>query len=141
MSLAQILSCVLMSGGLVFIAIAALGVWKLPDFYSRLHASGIGETLGLLLFGCGLVVYNGISPASIKIILVILAVAIATPIGTHTIGRTAFRSGREIWTRSQEKKETEKKEKPLPSEAEKEARKKASAADACEKEEKTACRS
>ena len=103
MTMQQILSCVFLGLGLIFIGIAAIGVWKLPDFYSRLHASGIGETLGLLLFGAGLAVNNGLSPATLKILLVIIAVAVATPIGTHTIGRTAYRSGTEIWQK--EKKE------------------------------------
>lgn len=99
MTLQQIIACIFLGLGLFFIITAAVGVLKLPDFYSRLHASGIGETLGLLLFGAGLAINAGFSGTSIKILIVVLAVAIATPIGTHTIGRSAFQSGKTIWRR------------------------------------------
>ena len=99
MNLQEIIVCIFLGLGLFFIIIAAVGVLKLPDFYSRLHASGIGETLGLLLFGVGLAINAGFSGTTIKILIVVVAVAIATPIGTHTIGRSAFKSGKTIWRR------------------------------------------
>ena len=55
----------------------AIGMIRLPDFYSRLHASGNSETLGLMLACLGLVIYEGPTLLSVKIIIVFLLVFLA----------------------------------------------------------------
>ena len=104
--------------GLFFEAIAAFGVMRLPDFYSRLHASGMGETLGLLLTFVGLAIYEifvrngGILAGgsvsvvlAIKLIICFLIVFLANPIGTHILCKSAYESGVKHWTLADKKKE------------------------------------
>lgn len=93
----EILSAVLLLIGGGFMFVSAIGVIRLPDFYTRLHASSIGETLGLVLAGLGLILYNGINLTSAKILLIIVALFLVNPIGTHLIGKAAIRSGEEPW--------------------------------------------
>ena len=57
----------------------------------------LGETLGLVLAGLGLILYNGINLTSAKILLIIVALFLVNPIGTHLIGKAAIRSGEEPW--------------------------------------------
>ena len=38
-------SAILMGAGSVFILIGALGLVRLPDFYTRMHAAGVTDTL------------------------------------------------------------------------------------------------
>ena len=54
----ELLAFVLMGLGLVFLIGSAIGMLRLPDFYSRVHASGNSETLGTALVFLGLAVYN-----------------------------------------------------------------------------------
>ena len=66
MSLAinEIIAVILLVCSLFFFLASAIGMIRLPDFYSRLHASGNSETLGLMLACLGLVIYEGPTPVS-----------------------------------------------------------------------------
>ncbi len=93
----QWIGIILLFGGLFFIVVTAIGVVRLPDFYTRLHATGKSETLGVLLSFLGLAFYHGVSLASFKMLLIILFILFANPIGTHMLSRAAFRAGIEPW--------------------------------------------
>ena len=95
----EILSIVLMVIGAFFLAVSAVGLLRLPDFYSRNHAIGKSETLGAMLILVGLAILNGWDLNTIKIIFVIIFVVIANPTATHAITRAALRSDLELWTR------------------------------------------
>jgi multicomponent Na+:H+ antiporter subunit G len=71
--------------GLFFSFVGVLGVIRLPDAYSRLHASGKVATLGLL----GIIVGVGILiPGSIlKLLALMLFVAIVAPVNSHVIAK------------------------------------------------------
>ena len=56
MMIHEIIAAVLITIGGIFMFVSALGVIRLPDFYTRLHASSIGETFGLVLAGLGMVI-------------------------------------------------------------------------------------
>jgi multicomponent Na+:H+ antiporter subunit G len=89
--LTDIISVLFMLGGLFFFTTATLGLLRLPDFYSRLHATGKGDTLAVLLSLIGLAVYNGFSLTSLKIVLIAVFMFLAQPTATHAISRAAFR--------------------------------------------------
>lgn len=92
-------------GSLFFFLASAIGMIRLPDFYSRLHASGNSETLGLMLACLGLVIYEGPTLLSVKIIIVFLLVFLANPIGTHILGKAALKSGHPVWTKKDQEEE------------------------------------
>ena len=56
----ETVSALLMGLGLIFLIGSMIGMLRLPDFYSRVHASGNSETLGTMLVFLGLAVYNGV---------------------------------------------------------------------------------
>ncbi|MFH1242617.1 MAG: monovalent cation/H(+) antiporter subunit G [Pseudomonadota bacterium] len=89
--LTDIISVLFMLAGLFFFTTATLGLLRLPDFYSRLHATGKGDTLAVLLSLIGLAVYNGFSLTSLKIVLIAVFMFLAQPTATHAISRAAFR--------------------------------------------------
>ena len=93
MIIREILSGILLISGFIFMTISAVGVVRLPDFFSRLHASSIGETLGIVLAGIGLAIYGGLNLTSAKILLVVAALFLVNPLGTHLISKAAIRSG------------------------------------------------
>jgi len=95
----KIIAGIFLLAGFFFILIAAIGVMRLPDFYTRLHASGKSETLGMILCFTGLALYEGFNLTSIKYLMIIVFILLANPIGTHIICREAYRSGLKPWTR------------------------------------------
>ncbi|MBR6755988.1 MAG: monovalent cation/H(+) antiporter subunit G [Peptococcaceae bacterium] len=92
----EIIAVILLVGSLFFFLASAIGMIRLPDFYSRLHASGNSETMGLMLACLGLVFYEGPTLTAIKIVIIFLLVFLANPIGTHVLGKAALKSGHPI---------------------------------------------
>lgn len=92
----EIIAVILLIGSLFFFLASAIGMIRLPDFYSRLHASGNSETMGLMLACLGLVFYEGPTLTAIKIVIIFLLVFLANPIGTHVLGKAALKSGHPI---------------------------------------------
>lgn len=58
-SLREVIAALFLLSGLVFFVGSAIGMLRLPDFYSRIHASGNSETLGCTLSFIGLMIYEG----------------------------------------------------------------------------------
>ena len=102
MSAQAIVAIILMSAGVFFLTVSALGLLRLPDFYARTHAVGKSETLGSILILSGLAVYNGWELSTIKILFIVFFVLIANPTATHAIARAALRTGLQPWTRKQQ---------------------------------------
>ena len=82
--------------GLVFFLGTAVGMVRFPDFYTRMHAAGKGDTLStmLMLSGFGLVMMEDFSLGSwlllLKILGIVLFIFITTPTSSHALMRAAF---------------------------------------------------
>lgn len=100
-----VLAAILMLSGIFFLTVSSLGIFRLPDFYSRTHAVGKSETLGAMLMLGGLATYNGFELNSLKLLLVLVFIALANPTATHAIARAAIRSGLQPWVRGKKGKE------------------------------------
>jgi multicomponent Na+:H+ antiporter subunit G len=99
MSPFEVASLVLVSAGAFFLLVGSIGVVRLPDFYSRSHATGKSDTLGVMLTLFGLALHEGITVSDAKLLAVIVFVALASPVGTHALARAAYRTGLEPWYR------------------------------------------
>ena len=93
MALSSIICIVLVIIGIIFMLMGSIGILRLPDFYSRSHATSKSDTLGILFVVAGLVVYEGLTLSGFKLILIILFIALANPIGTHALARSALQRG------------------------------------------------
>ena len=82
--------------GLVFFLGTAVGMVRFPDFYTRMHAAGKGDTLStmLMLTGFGLVIMEDFSITSwlllVKILGIVLFIFLTTPTSSHALMRAAF---------------------------------------------------
>ena len=94
----DVISIVFVLAGFFFFTTATLGLLRLPDFFARLHATGKGDTLAVLLSLIGLAVYHGFSLTSVKIVFIAVFMFLAQPTATHAISRAAFRCGVQPWT-------------------------------------------
>ncbi len=97
-SLREGIAALFMMGGLVFFIGSAIGMLRLPDFYTRIHASGNSETLGCTLSFIGLMIYEGATLTTVKMAVVFLIVFMANPIGSHILSKAAYKSGYPVWT-------------------------------------------
>ena len=79
--------------GLFFMAVSVAGVIRFPDFFSRLHAIGLGQSLGMGFCCLGMFIYQGPNITGLKILMVLFVSMLAGPIGTHIVDRVAFREG------------------------------------------------
>jgi len=93
-----ILAAILLIAGVFFLVVSAIGLLRLPDVYTRMHASSMSESMGAILILLGIGVYEGLTPATIKILLIVLFYAVASPTGAHALFRAALRSGIPMWS-------------------------------------------
>lgn len=95
MDIRDIITVLIMSAGFVCFFVSAVGVFRLRDFYSRLHAASVCESAGLVLCSLGLFIYQGFNTTGFKIFAIFLAVFVASPIGTHIIAKVAYKQSLE----------------------------------------------
>lgn len=103
MSIAAIL---FISAGTFFFATGVIGFLRFPDFFSRMHATGKGDTLGAVLTLAGLALYSldggfslGNVLVSMKLMFIVVFWFLANPTATHALLRAAFDSGLVPWTK------------------------------------------
>jgi multisubunit Na+/H+ antiporter MnhG subunit len=66
----DVTAAVLIVAGTFFLAVSAIGLIRLPDFYSRAHAVAKSETVGLLLVLLGLAVHHRLGPGTVQLLLI-----------------------------------------------------------------------
>ncbi|MBS3909645.1 MAG: monovalent cation/H(+) antiporter subunit G [Actinobacteria bacterium] len=99
-----IITAIFLVLGCFFIVVASVGVVRFPDFYTRIHPAGKADTLGQVLVFLGLMVYEGFSFISIKLLIITVFIFIANPTATHALAKAAYSQGVEPWKK--EDKET-----------------------------------
>jgi len=87
------LACSSILAGLFFVLAGTLGVLRLPDFYTRLHAAGMTDTLGAELILIGLIIQSGFTQMSLKLLLVAFFLLLTSPTATHAIAYAGHKAG------------------------------------------------
>ncbi len=106
----DIVVTLLLIAGLFFFTGGAIGILRMPDFYSRLHPAGKLDTLGSLLALFALALFNlhhfslGALLTSVKILLILVFVFLASPTATHAIVDAGVRAGLAPWTKGEERR-------------------------------------
>ena len=89
----DVISAVLLLGGVSFSLIAGVGLVRLPDVFSRMHAATKPSTLGLVLVLLGAALQMQDGGDVVKLLLVGAFTFVTAPVGAHMIGRSSYRSG------------------------------------------------
>jgi multicomponent Na+:H+ antiporter subunit G len=79
--------------GAVFALIGAIGVLRLPDFFTRLHAGGITDTMGAGSILIGLMFYAGPSLVTFKLATILFFLLITSPTSAHALSKSALTHG------------------------------------------------
>ena len=87
------ISGALLAAGAVLVVIGALGLIRMPDFYTRMHAAGITDTLGAGLILLGLMVQAGFGLVAVKLFLIGVFLFFTSPTSTHAIANAASTAG------------------------------------------------
>lgn len=83
--------------GCLFIVTGAIGLLRLPDLYTRLHAASLTDTGGTMMIGVALLLQSifvfGSAMAAVKVVLVVFFTLITAPTASHALAKTSLLSG------------------------------------------------
>ena len=91
--LATILSGIFLLSGVFFVVVGAIGIYRFPDFYSRLHGAGVTDTLGAGLILIGLIFQAGLTLVAVKLAFIGAFLFFTSPTSTHAIANAAYVAG------------------------------------------------
>ncbi|HJH25931.1 MAG TPA: cation:proton antiporter [Methanophagales archaeon] len=96
-----------LAAGIIFMFTGVIGLLRLPDFYTRLHATGKCDTLGEVLIIAGLLLYHlfvyspgaelSVKLVPVKLLFLIIFIFLANPTATHAIMKAAYKTGVKPW--------------------------------------------
>ena len=95
MAIKEMFTILFLSLGFLCFVASTVGVFRMKDFFCRSHAAGICGSAGLIFCGVGLFIHEGMNITGFKILLVLLAVCLSSPIGTHIICKVAYKQSLE----------------------------------------------
>ncbi|MFA9459307.1 monovalent cation/H(+) antiporter subunit G [Thiohalorhabdus methylotrophus] len=83
--------CIVLGG--LFVLIGGIGVLRLPDFFTRLHAAGVTDTLGAGLVILGLAFQAGLTLTTVKLALIYGFFILTSPTAAHALAKAALHGG------------------------------------------------
>lgn len=89
----EILTGALLFVGSIFYIIGAIGIYRMPDVFSRMHATSVSETAGSLLLLAGLMIQSGLSLVTLKLAVILILLLYTGPVATHALARAALHAG------------------------------------------------
>lgn len=89
----DIASWILLVAGALLAVVGGIGMLRLPDFFTRMHAASVTDTGGMLLILLGLALQAGWSLVTAKLALIALFLLFTSPTATHALASAALRAG------------------------------------------------
>ena len=87
------LSWVCLTAGGLFCIVGGIGLLRMPDFFTRVHAASVTDTLGAGLVLVGLVLQAGWTLIAVKLIFIGLLILFTSPAATHALAKAALARG------------------------------------------------
>lgn len=94
------LVAILLVLGAFFCFVAALGVLRFPDFYTRMHAATKAGAFGAALLLLAAAIHFGSMRAIITASFTIVFFYLTAPVASQTIGQAAYRCGVPLWSKT-----------------------------------------
>ena len=88
----NVLSWLLLAIGGGFVFIGGVGVLRLPNFFTRMHAAGLGDSIGTILILVGIMLQAGLSLATIKLIAILGFLLLTSPTASYALANAALLS-------------------------------------------------
>lgn len=93
----ELVMAALLLAGSTFLLLAAVGIIRMPDLYSRLQAAAKASSLGVGLVVVALAVHFSDTDIIVRSLLVVAFLFLTTPVAAHVIGRAAYFIGVPMW--------------------------------------------
>ncbi|MDP1535310.1 MAG: monovalent cation/H(+) antiporter subunit G [Burkholderiales bacterium] len=93
MSPIELLAGLFLALGGFFVLVGGVGMLRMPDLYTRMHAASVTETLGTLLIMIGLMIVAGWTLASFKLFAILLFLLFTGPVAAYAVANTALIAG------------------------------------------------
>lgn len=92
----DVASAFLVVVGAAFVLLAAIGLHRFDDLFSRIHAATKATTLGLILAALGAALQVVGPGNAVKLVLACLLQLVSAPVSAHVVGRAAYHRGAEL---------------------------------------------
>lgn len=69
-----------------------VGILRFPDFYTRMHAVGVTDTLAAAMILIGLMLQNPDGLVMLKLLLILLMTIFISPVASHALAKAAFKN-------------------------------------------------
>ena len=89
----DIASWALLLGGGAFCLVGALGVLRMPDFYTRVHAASVADNVGSFAILAGLALQAGLTLTTVKLLIIAALIFFTSPAATHALVKAALERG------------------------------------------------
>lgn len=89
----DILSWAALLGGSFFYVVGAIGLNRMPDIFSRMHAVSVSETMGVGLMILGMLMQAGFTLVAAKLIIIMVVMMWTGAVATHALARAALHDG------------------------------------------------
>jgi|TARA_B100001079_G_scaffold173517_1_gene148836 multicomponent Na+:H+ antiporter subunit G len=96
-SLLEVLSGALLLLGAVFTLVGGVGLLRMPDVFTRMHAAGITDAVAAAAIILGLALLAGWSLLLAKLLLVLALLLLLNPSACHALARAAIHGSRRPW--------------------------------------------
>lgn len=89
----DILSSILLIGGIVFGVSGALGLFRFPDFFTRVHAASVTDSIAAMLMIGGLLLQTSFDLNTAKLLFILLFLLVTSPTASHALAKSARHGG------------------------------------------------
>jgi len=86
-------SWALILAGSFFVVVGAVGLVRMPDVYTRMHAASVADTLGVGLLFAGLMLQAGVGLVALKLFIILILFFFIGPVSTHALAQAALHAG------------------------------------------------
>jgi multicomponent Na+:H+ antiporter subunit G len=90
MLVVEVASWVLMLLGSFFTVVGAIGLVRMPDVFTRMHAASVTDTLGVGFLILGMALQAGLSLVTLKLLFLILLFVFTVPVVTHALAQACL---------------------------------------------------
>jgi multicomponent Na+:H+ antiporter subunit G len=98
---AEILGGVCVIAGAFFCLVGGIGLLRMPDMFTRMHAAGVADTMGAGLILAGLALHEGFTLITAKLAFILLFVVFSSPTATHALAQAALAGGLTPWRKGE----------------------------------------
>lgn len=82
-----------LAAGGFFYVVGMIGMNRMPDLFTRMHATSVSETLGLSLLFLGMALQAGFTLVLVKLVVIFALIMLTAPTAAHALARAALHEG------------------------------------------------